>query len=205
MKGVKKTSHAILAIGEHVALDFLNSAAAPKGRAIERLGSGEDLLNWLDQAALLPKTEALEHFTAQDFESTAVKSRQLREEVRGAVLQRVNDATAKPDPAHFGLLNKIFATENRFSELVAHGDHFETRRHFHWQHPDQALLPLADAVADLFCHEDFSLIHKCENPSCPLLFLDRTKGHRRRWCSTAACGNRAKVAAHRARQRKLAS
>jgi predicted RNA-binding Zn ribbon-like protein len=186
-------------------LDFLNSVAAPKGEPIERLGGGAEVLEWLDQAGLLSKEEALGHFTAQDFEATATKSRQLRGEIREAVLERMNGGPNTPDPVRFGLLNKIFATENRFSELVAKGGHFETRRHFYWQHPDQALLPLADAVADLFCYADFSLIHKCENPKCPMMFLDRTKGHRRRWCSAAACGNRAKVAAHRARQRNIAS
>ncbi len=31
------------------------------------------------------------------------------------------------------------------------------------------------------------------------LFVDRTRGQARRWCSTAVCGNRAKQAAHRNR------
>jgi len=31
-------------------------------------------------------------------------------------------------------------------------------------------------------------------------FYDRTKSHRRRWCSMALCGNRAKARAHRERQ-----
>jgi predicted RNA-binding Zn ribbon-like protein len=36
---------------------------------------------------------------------------------------------------------------------------------------------------------------------CRMLFLDRSRGRRRRWCSMAECGNRAKVAAHRERAR----
>ncbi|MGH7080341.1 MAG: CGNR zinc finger domain-containing protein [Acetobacteraceae bacterium] len=39
----------------------------------------------------------------------------------------------------------------------------------------------------------------CENQACTLLFADHTRGHRRRWCSMAICGNRAKQAAHRER------
>jgi predicted RNA-binding Zn ribbon-like protein len=34
-----------------------------------------------------------------------------------------------------------------------------------------------------------------------LLFADHTRGHARRWCSMALCGNRAKQAAHRQRQK----
>lgn len=36
-------------------------------------------------------------------------------------------------------------------------------------------------------------------PACTLLFADHTRGHRRRWCSMAQCGNRAKQVAHRHR------
>jgi predicted RNA-binding Zn ribbon-like protein len=61
------------------------------------------------------------------------------------------------------------------------------------------LQPIADAIADLICHADFRLIRDCEGPVCTLKFLDRTKAHGRRWCSMAACGNRAKVAAFRTR------
>jgi predicted RNA-binding Zn ribbon-like protein len=39
----------------------------------------------------------------------------------------------------------------------------------------------------------------CEGPACTLLFADHTRGHTRRWCSMALCGNRAKQAAYRHR------
>ena len=68
-----------------------------------------------------------------------------------------------------------------------------------WTAPEQLLQPLAEAIADLVCNEDFRLIRTCEGKACVLLFLDKTKSHARRWCSMALCGNRAKAAAHRAR------
>jgi hypothetical protein len=40
---------------------------------------------------------------------------------------------------------------------------------------------------------------KATKPSCALLFVDRTGGRARRWCSMAVCGNRAKHAAQRER------
>lgn len=36
---------------------------------------------------------------------------------------------------------------------------------------------------------------------CDAYFLDESRGRRRRWCSMERCGNRAKVAGYRARQR----
>jgi predicted RNA-binding Zn ribbon-like protein len=39
----------------------------------------------------------------------------------------------------------------------------------------------------------------CEGPDCDSVFSDGSRGGRRRWCSMARCGNRAKAAAFRRR------
>jgi predicted RNA-binding Zn ribbon-like protein len=54
----------------------------------------------------------------------------------------------------------------------------------------------------LITQEDASLLKSCSGSGCTLWFLDRTKAHRRLFCSATACGNRAKVAAFRQRQRE---
>ena len=59
----------------------------------------------------------------------------------------------------------------------------------------------ARSFGELNANEDFSHIKACEGSTCTLLFLDKTHGRGRRWCSMAACGNRAKQAAHRQRLR----
>ncbi len=48
---------------------------------------------------------------------------------------------------------------------------------------------------------DPSRLRHCANPACTIVFHDHGKNNRRRWCSMAACGNRDKVASHRARKR----
>jgi predicted RNA-binding Zn ribbon-like protein len=53
----------------------------------------------------------------------------------------------------------------------------------------------------LVCEEDLSDVKACEGAHCTLLFADHTRGRSRRWCSMAICGNRAKVTAHRDRQK----
>lgn len=63
------------------------------------------------------------------------------------------------------------------------------------------LAPVAEAAARLFTGSDRKLVRRCGNPACFLLFLDRTRNARRRWCSMTICGNRMKVAAWRARNR----
>ena len=66
-----------------------------------------------------------------------------------------------------------------------------------WTKPESVLGLIAETGLKLVCDCDLSLIRKCENPQCVLVFYDTTKNHQRRWCSMEACGNRHKAALHR--------
>ena len=67
---------------------------------------------------------------------------------------------------------------------------------------DAALGTIARAAIALFGDEpQRALLRSCEQDDCAGLFLDRSRGERRRWCSMSRCGSRAKVAAFRQRQK----
>ncbi|MFD9005177.1 CGNR zinc finger domain-containing protein [Streptomyces sp. NPDC059582] len=42
-------------------------------------------------------------------------------------------------------------------------------------------------------------LRQCEGDNCPIVYLDTSRGGRRRWCSSEVCGNRERVARHRRR------
>ncbi len=42
-------------------------------------------------------------------------------------------------------------------------------------------------------------LRRYDDPLCSWVFLDTSRGYRRRWCSSADCGNRARVRRHAAR------
>jgi len=44
-----------------------------------------------------------------------------------------------------------------------------------------------------------SALRQCEGDNCPVVYLDTSRGRRRRWCSSELCGNRERVARHRRR------
>jgi predicted RNA-binding Zn ribbon-like protein len=44
-------------------------------------------------------------------------------------------------------------------------------------------------------------IRQCEGPPCAVLFVDTSRKGDRRWCSMSACGNKAKVAEYRKREK----
>ena len=58
------------------------------------------------------------------------------------------------------------------------------------------LSPVLWSAADLLAGPRRDRVHQCANPLCRWMFLDETKGGNRRWCSMAACGNRAKAHRH---------
>ena len=194
-------------IGDHPALDFLNTTATPSGTRVEWLGDGKDLIDWLEQAKLIEPAAAkrVGMSAADPLVEVARQAREFRQWLRGFVVERMGkplrETTASVAP-----LNELLATDNHYQQVEAGDKDAEGFRRFlirqvrRWESPGELLLPIADAAADLICHEDFRLIRSCEGSACTLLFLDRTKAHSRRWCSMAVCGNRAKAAAHRARK-----
>ena len=74
-----------------------------------------------------------------------------------------------------------------------------------WVIPETAglevpLLELARAAGAFLGAVDLRTVGRCPGEDCGWLFL--TRGGRRRWCTMAVCGNRAKVRRHAARARQ---
>jgi predicted RNA-binding Zn ribbon-like protein len=206
-------------IADHVGLDFLNTIAVPVDTEVEWLASAADLLVWLEQAGLVPE-EVLEAFRQSavpgELDAIAGQARALRNWFKLFVSDHMGrtlrlDALRELDP-----LNRLLARDEEFGQIVIRG---QTRGHGHgleaeqlsgfawrpqrrWHSPESLLLPVARSLADLVCAEDFTYVKACEGSPCTLLFIDRTRGHVRRWCSMAVCGNRAKQAAHRERAQR---
>jgi predicted RNA-binding Zn ribbon-like protein len=65
------------------------------------------------------------------------------------------------------------------------------------------LAGLAREGVELLGGELSDRIRQCEGPPCAVLFLDTSRKGDRRWCSMAACGNKAKAAGFRRRERSL--
>jgi len=61
-----------------------------------------------------------------------------------------------------------------------------------------ALARIALDAARLLTSADRDRVRTCPGPNCGGRFLDLSPAGRRRWCSMAVCGNRAKAAKHRA-------
>lgn len=193
-------------IADAAGLDFLNSVATPVDEQVEWISDGEGLLAWLDQAGMVPPA-ALEAIrarsTAAELDDVAARARDLREWFRGFVRKKKGRALIAKDLRELEPLNQLLERDEQHGRIVTNVSDdaatFELRAQRRWQSADSLLMPIVEALARLVCDEDFTLVKACEGPACTLLFADHTRGHARRWCSMAICGNRAKVAAHRKR------
>jgi predicted RNA-binding Zn ribbon-like protein len=179
-------------LADHPALDFLNTVAVADGQPVDSLQADEDVLRWLKQADFTGDARPPK-FAASTLLSSA---RTLRELVRDLVEKR--KAGGRADTAAF---NAFLMKAGSYPQLV-----WDSRKPPRIERvreaktPAHFLAPLAESAADLLANGDFDLIRKCEDETCILWFYDRTKSHRRRWCSMAVCGNRNKVKAFRQRQ-----
>jgi len=195
-------------IADDRGLDFLNSIATPTDTPIDWIENGDGLLDWLAQARLVP-AKALEALRAQalpgELDSVAAQARSLREWFRTFIRHHEGRSLTAKDLGELEPLNRLLERDEEFGRIVAHSDGkaigLELRTMRRWRSPESLLLPIGEALARFVCEKDFSNVKACEGPTCTLIFVDRTRGRARRWCSMAICGNRAKQAAHRHRLR----
>jgi predicted RNA-binding Zn ribbon-like protein len=195
-------------VSDSLGLDFLNTVATPVDQPVDWIDSGEGLLDWLEQARLVP-AEALKALRAQalpgELDRVAAQARMLREWFRAFVMARLGRKLRADGLRELEPLNRLLARDERFDQIVVNTGReaaaLELRPMRRWRSPDSLLLPLGKALAEFVCAEDFRHIKSCEGSGCTLLFADHTRGRTRRWCSMAICGNRAKQVAHRQRRK----
>jgi predicted RNA-binding Zn ribbon-like protein len=189
-------------VGDSPGLDFLNSVASPLDTPVDWIGDGEGLLNWLEQAQLVPGgvlADIRAHARPGQLDAVADQARVLRNWFAGFVRQHKGRPLGPDAIAQLAPLNQLLARDEAFRRIVPASGGFQLEATRRWRAPEALLLPIGEALAQLVCTEDFSNVKACEGAACTLLFADHTRRRARRWCSMAICGNRAKQAAHRHR------
>jgi predicted RNA-binding Zn ribbon-like protein len=195
-------------ISGSLGLDFLNTLATPVDTPLDWIDEGEGLLSWLEQARLVPvkvlktlKTQAM----PGEFDAVASQARSLREWFRGFLRARSGRTIGADDLRDLGPLNRLLERDEQFAQIVARPTEgaldLELKTCRRWRTPESLLLPIGEELSRFLCSGDFEYVKACEGSTCTLLFVDRTHGRARRWCSMAICGNRAKQAALRNRRK----
>ncbi|MFE2939129.1 CGNR zinc finger domain-containing protein [Streptomyces sp. NPDC059255] len=175
-----------------ICLDLV-ATGEPAGGRRGRLDGTAALGRWLLGAGLLPPGTPVAGIDARWVRAFAELrdgiGRLVRAEIDGrqapAALERVNALAAGAPPG-------IRAVRNEAGALVRAPI----------PEPECAALLAAvarDAVELLTDQDARARLRRCEGDRCRRVYLDTSRGRRRRWCSSEVCGNRERVARHRRR------
>ncbi len=172
-------------------IDLLNSTLSPDGGAtrLDFLAEPSAFERWLANAGIQKP---------QDGTGEAATVSNLRDALRPAF-----DRLAAGEPLStetLGLVNAGLSEAPFVRRLTPRGEGYALE-----EAPVGALSSVVATIAADFArfvtdYEAQRLKH-CANPTCTMVFYDRGKNNHRRWCSSAVCGNRDKVANYRARKR----
>lgn len=185
-------------LGADLAVDFANLAGVD-GDPAGGLDSWRDLVDFVELHGAVSRAEgaALRAMAERDAQACAAatdESRALRDTAREVLAALAGRRAIKAE--WIATINRVLVWGAGASRLERRARGWQLGFVPSWTEPFRALAPIARALADLVAHGEGDQIRRCANPRCSLYFRDRSRAHRRRWCSMAVCGNRMKVAAH---------
>lgn len=183
-------------LGGHLAIDFLNTVdwrLDPERRS-ERLAAMPHVLAWAASVELVTPAEAhrLLDLAEENPHASAAEHADVlavRESGYAAFTEHVT-----PD----SLLDRVQRAARRFTLVYGAA--------WRWDSPELTLHTPGDRIArallDLLRDPSSASVRRCDDNLCGWLFVDTSRGHNRRWCSSAGCGNRNRVKQHYQRAAK---
>ena len=183
--GVKLEERAFRPISGHRALDLLATLRDRHGDPTECLRAPSDLDRWLQVVGLGVEEGAVEDDLAA--------ARALRETIDRIVRAALRGR--RPSIEDVEELNRRAAAQALAPQI---GPGLRERRA---GRVEAALALLAQEAVTLLTGPERRLVRECAAaPHCSRLYLDRSRGRRRRWCSMEWCGSSAKMREYRRRR-----
>ena len=187
-------------------LDYVNTLEYTRGIPIDELADAAVAVGWLQQHALLHAETAaalIEEVSADDASAERVLQRVRK--VRAA-LRELLDAAVERRPAADSALREVNKAlkATYVIELVPAADGVSLDHRHDGDPISGALARLSEAIARELTQSDKDRLRICANDDCRWVFRDGSPAGRRKWCDMSSCGNRAKAARHRERQKQKA-
>ncbi|MBZ4322096.1 CGNR zinc finger domain-containing protein [Streptomyces huiliensis] len=175
--------------GTRISVDFVNTRRDRWAGGRELLREPADLTAWFEAAGVGPACIPVDApLLAQAVELREAIDAGLLAVVEGAVFpaaaQRVLNewlARAAENPPRLEVRDGVPVLTAGLPPVDGRG----------------ALGRIAVDAAEMFGGADRDRLHVCAGERCSARFFDNSVARRRRWCSMAGCGNRAKAAQHR--------
>jgi predicted RNA-binding Zn ribbon-like protein len=184
-------------------LDFINTLEFSREGDEDELKTAEDALDWLHLHDLLHR-ETLEELRELAEASPRLAKRVLGRirRVRSAMRELVEATVDQRPPAldQLSEVNRALRTHYVY-ELVPAPDGVSLDHRHEGDAVEGALARLVESLAREVSQGHPERLRLCANDDCRWVFSDTSRTGRRKWCDMATCGNQAKVARFRERQR----
>jgi predicted RNA-binding Zn ribbon-like protein len=184
-------------------LDFVNTLEYERGEPVDNLVDAATAVRWLEDHALLHR-ESAGAIVADAKVDEAVAERVMSRIRRvRAALRDLLDASVEARPPAAGALREVNRTLRApyIYELVPAADGVSLDHRHEGDPISGALARLSEAIARELTQSDKDRLRVCANDECRWVFRDNSPAGRRKWCDMSTCGNRAKAARHRERQK----
>ncbi|MCX5234651.1 CGNR zinc finger domain-containing protein [Streptomyces prunicolor] len=161
----------------------------------ERLDAPEPLRAWIVRSGLVPAATPLAHVDS----GWLVGFRELRGQI-GQLVRRSSGSDGRPYDLALARVNDLARAAPPAPRAVRDEDGVLVRQLDGTPGCDALLAVIARDVVELLTDPVArASLRECEGDNCPIVYLDTSRGRRRRWCSSEVCGNRERVARHRRR------
>jgi predicted RNA-binding Zn ribbon-like protein len=185
-----------------LALDFLHTHRRNRSGSLDIVRTPEALAAWLITHAGERAASVLrEPLQPPAGRLLLDEAQRLRSDI-GVLVASFSGSGTVDVTASFGI-NRVLAACPRSWLLGTEAGRPVLLEHEHAQGHIQALAGVAEAAARLVATVEPARIRACALDSCGAWFVDTSRSGRRRWCSMAGCGNRAKASTHRSKRRAL--
>lgn len=190
--------------GGHPSLDFVNTVDSRGERwGPDFLNSYDDLVAWARRLAVIDDKEggtllSRAHQSPIEAERELAKAKELREALCRLFLSEVDESQFSHED--LDLVGKMARDVHSRQSLE------RVAGKITWRGADAKELEairdrVAKSAAELLTSRDGRRpVRQCQGPNCGWLFLDRSRGGHRQWCSDKTCGSHARVRRFRATQ-----
>jgi predicted RNA-binding Zn ribbon-like protein len=175
--------------------DFINTLEFSGDASSDEIATPAAALAWLLARGLVHPEAVPADSVGEPLVTRLREARTAFREVADAVFHQRAPARAALDEVNRTLRSREIVQLEPSHDGVSVG-------HRHEGDPiDDALARLAEPLVAEIAGGRPERLRICANDACRWVFFDASPTGRRRWCSMASCGNRAKAARHRARHR----
>jgi predicted RNA-binding Zn ribbon-like protein len=179
-------------LGGRLCLDFINTTPAQSEL------TWEELILFLESARVVSEERCVQLLALPQSDPQAAQGLLRKAQRLGASLHKVFIAMHRKQKISVDWsepINEILRITEGHDEVLYREGTWQIEFVAREGGLDWLLAAVARSAAELVAEGAKARLRLCANPNCGLFFYDKSRTHRRRWCSMAVCGNRNKVAA----------